>query len=74
MPDEARRNVTLSAAQEHALATLLGGATITAAAGAAGVSRQTVSGWVHRDAVFVADLRNRAAELRTAATARLEPA
>lgn len=43
MPDEARRNPTLSAQQEQALAVLLGGATVTAAA-----------------------------ELRTAAMARLE--
>lgn len=74
MPDEARRNLTLSAQQDHALAALLGGATVTAAAEAAGVSRQTVSGWVNRDSAFVAELRNRAAELRTAAMARLEAA
>jgi len=60
---------------------LLGGALaglfhglLTEAAGTAGVARQTVSGWVNQDAVFVAELRNRAAELRTAAMARLEAA
>ena len=74
MPDDARQKVTLSASQEKALAALLGGATVTAAADAGGVTRQMVSGWVNRDAVFLAELRNRACELRTAAMARLEAA
>lgn len=74
MGDGTRQKPTLRAAQETALEALLGGATVTAAAQAARVSRQTVSGWVNRDAAFVAELRNRAAELRTAAMARLEAA
>ena len=72
MPDEARRNATLSAPQEQALGALLGGATITEAADAAGVSRQTVSGWANRDFEFVAQLRTRRAEVLDALRSRLE--
>ena len=44
----------LTAAQEVAIAALLRGASVTDAANEAGVSRQAVSTWCHRDAEFIA--------------------
>lgn len=46
MPDEGRRKARLRGQQEQTLAALLEGATATAAAETAGVSRQTLSGCV----------------------------
>jgi hypothetical protein len=51
-----------------AVATLAGGATVTQAAKKAGVSRETVSRWAHRDPEFIAALQNARAE--TAAEVR----
>jgi hypothetical protein len=67
--DESRRNAT--ARQELALEALLAGATVTDAASAAGVSRQTVHRWLAAPA-FVAELRTRRDELRSALLGRLE--
>ncbi|MBI4575864.1 MAG: hypothetical protein HY722_06330 [Planctomycetes bacterium] len=50
---------------------LLSGATVTEAAVAAGVQRTTVSAWLNSDAVFVAELRARRAELWDALRCRL---
>jgi hypothetical protein len=72
VPDETGRKPTLSAPQEKALAALLEGATVTGAADAAGVTRQTVSGWQNHDAEFAAELQNRRAELWAGALARIE--
>jgi hypothetical protein len=72
MADDTRRNETLSARQETALGALLAGATITEAAGTAGVARQTVSGWANHDFAFMAELRNRRAEVVDALRVRLE--
>ena len=47
---------SLSAIQEQAILLLAGGATVTAAAEALGVTRQTVSTWANRDPEFVAAL------------------
>lgn len=46
----------LSPVQHVAIGALLRGATVTEAAAEAGVARQTVSGWKHNDAAFVAAL------------------
>ena len=60
-------SVTLSAmispVQAFAIEALASGATVTAAAGAAGVARETVSRWVHHDPVFIAELHNIQAEM-----------
>lgn len=72
MTDQAGRKPTLSAPQEAALAALLSGATVTEAAKAADVTRQTVSGWINQNADFIAEYRNRRAELWDAARARIE--
>jgi len=57
--------------QEAALAALLGGQTITAAAAVAGVARSTVHRWLREDDSFAAAYNARRAELRDAAHARL---
>jgi hypothetical protein len=66
------QNVTLSTivtpAQSLAVAALAGSATITEAAKKAGVSRETVSRWAHRDPEFIAALQSARAE--TAAEVR----
>lgn len=46
----------LTANQEQAILLLARGETVTATAEAVGVSRQTVSEWVNRDADFIAEL------------------
>jgi hypothetical protein len=60
-------NVTLpemiSPVQAFAIEALASGATVTAAAEAAGVARETVSRWVHHDPVFIAELHNIQAEM-----------
>jgi hypothetical protein len=61
-------STTISPAQELAVAALVGGATVTEAAKRAGVSRETVSRWAHRDPEFIAALQNARAE--TAAEVR----
>ena len=55
-PDETRR---LTARQQTALTQLLMGATITEAAQAAGVTRQTVSEWCNHHGAFQAELSER---------------
>jgi hypothetical protein len=66
------QNVTLptivSPAQALAVAALAGGSTVTEAAKKAGVSRETVSRWAHRDPEFIAALQN--ARAQTAAEVR----
>lgn len=74
MPDESGRKPTLSGPQEKALAALLGGATVTAAADAAGVARQTVSEWIHHDPTFIAEMRNARATAWAVVEARTESA
>lgn len=46
----------LTESQQHALSALLDGATVTEAAKAAGVRRQSVSNWRNRNPVFIAAL------------------
>jgi hypothetical protein len=66
------QNVTVlavvSAVQSLAVAALAGGATVGAAAGKAGVARETVSRWLHGDPRFIAELQ--AARAETAAHKR----
>ena len=61
------QNVTLptmvSPAQSLAVAALVNGSTVTQAAEKAGVARETVSRWVHRDPAFIAELQNTRAEI-----------
>ena len=61
------QNVTLptmvSPAQLLAVAALVNGSTVTQAAEKAGVARETVSRWVHRDPAFIAELQNTRAEI-----------
>ena len=56
--DISQQNATVpslpSAAQDLALTSLLGGATVTAAAKTAGVNRATVHRWLDADPVFIA--------------------
>jgi hypothetical protein len=49
---------TISPAQSFALEALVRGSTVTKAAEAAGVARETVSRWSHHDPVFIAELHN----------------
>jgi transposase-like protein len=58
--------------RELALSALLGGATVTAAAEEAGVTRQTVSGWLNHDADFAAEFAERRRELAESARRGLE--
>lgn len=58
-------------AQELALAALLAGQTVTAAAAAAGVCREQVTRWKRDDVVFIASYNARVMELREAARAEL---
>src|SRR5271165_2713675 len=61
------QNVTLPAmispAQSLAVAALVNGSSITQAAEKAGVTRETVSRWVHRNPAFIAELQNARAEI-----------
>ncbi len=50
---------TISAAQSLAVEALASGSTVTEAAERAGVARETVSRWVHRDPELIAELQNR---------------
>lgn len=76
--DETRRDATPKTAagregpRELALVALLGGASVEAAADAAGVSRSTTSKWLNRDPGFRADLANRRREVWGALHRRLE--
>ena len=62
----------LNPAQELAMAALLAGDKVGMAAERAGVCRQTVGKWIHRDAEFQAELRNRRALAWSALRAKLE--
>ena len=70
--DKTRQKATLSAPQHVALTALAAGSTVTAAAEAANVSRQTVSDWLHHDAEFASELLSRRDEQWAALRARLE--
>lgn len=61
----------LTAEQQAALAALIAGQTVTAAAAMAGVARTTVHRWLREDNTFVAAYNGHRAELRDAAHARL---
>lgn len=71
MNDSTGHDRTLSPTQDLALAALVEGATVTDAAAAAGVTRQTVHRWVAEDHVFAAELNRARAELRDAYRRRL---
>jgi len=58
-----RQQNSLTGPQEIALQALLEGKTVTRAAEAAGVARQTVSRWLHEDETFVAEFNRRRAEI-----------
>ena len=70
------QNVTLptmiSPAQSLAVAALVNGSTVTQAAEEAGVARETVSRWVHRDPAFIAELQNTRAEIAAGTRCALE--
>ena len=51
-------SATISPVQSFALEALVRGSTVTKAAEAAGVARETVSRWSHHDPVFIAELHN----------------
>ncbi len=63
---------TVSPAQALAIEALTGGSSVTAAARAAGVVRETVSRWVHHDPVFIAELQNARAEIAAQTRCALE--
>jgi hypothetical protein len=70
------QNVTLSAKisppQALAVTALVNGSTVTEAAERAGVSRVTVSRWVHHDPEFIAELQNTRAEMAAQTRCALE--
>ena len=70
------QNVTLftriSPAQALAVAALVKGASVTKAALEAGVTRETVSRWVHQNPVFIAELQNARAEIAAQTRCALE--
>jgi hypothetical protein len=70
------QNVTVSAnlspAQSIAVAALVSGSTVSGAAEKAGVTRETVSRWVHRDPHFIAELQNTRAEIAAQTRCALE--
>ncbi len=70
------QNVTLptpiSPSQSLAVAALVNGSTVTQAAEKAGVARETVSRWVHRDPAFIAELQNTRAEIAAGTRCALE--
>ena len=70
-PDGAAARPALTPQQELAVDLLAGGKTVTEAAAAVGVARQTVSEWLNRCAVFRAGLNGRRQELWVANTDRL---
>ncbi len=70
-PDGAAARPALTPQQELAVDLLAGGKTVTEAAAAVGVARQTVSDWLNRSAVFRAGLNGRRQELWVANTDRL---
>ena len=70
-PDKTRR---LSPQQQRAIEQLLMGSTVTGAAEAAGVSRQTVSGWWNGHQAFQAELSERRAQALRDAQQQLEEA
>ena len=63
---------TISAAQSLAVEALASGSTVTEAAERAGVVRETVSRWVHRDPEFIAELQNRRAKMAAQVRCALE--
>jgi hypothetical protein len=63
---------TITSAQGRVVEALAGGSTVTAAAKAAGVARETVSRWVHHDPAFIAELHNTRAELAAQTRCALE--
>jgi hypothetical protein len=76
--DDMRRSVTnelaqadLTAQQEAVLATLLMGTSVTAAAGDAGIARQTVHRWLANDAEFIAAYNRGRHELGNSHATRL---
>ncbi len=70
------QNVTLlacvSPVQSLAIEALAGGSNVTAAAKAAGVTRETVSRWMHHDPVFITELHNIQVEMATQTRCALE--
>ena len=64
-------NTAISAAQERVIEGLVGGGSITSAAGVGGVSRQTVHRWLRDDFEFQAQLNASRADLRVEAEDRL---
>lgn len=67
--DDGARELTPQ--QEAAVDLLATGQTVTDTAAAVGVSRQTVSGWLHHDFAFQATLNQRQHELWAGLSARL---
>jgi hypothetical protein len=63
---------TISPAQSAALRFLVSGGSVTNAALQAGVARETVSRWLHRDPVFIAEMHNARAELASQTRCALE--
>ena len=71
MDHETPQNATLSPRQEHALAALLAGQSVTGAAELAGVDRTSVHRWLREDYTFQAALSGGKRELRDVVQARL---
>ena len=62
----------ISPAQYHAIEALVSGSSVTAAARAAGVARETVSRWMHHDPAFIAELENTRSEIAAQTRLALE--
>lgn len=63
MATKADKHLQFSQSQETALACLISGDSTESAACEAGVSRQTLSGWLNHDVHFIAELNRRRMEL-----------
>jgi hypothetical protein len=63
---------SISPAQSLAVAALSSGSSVTAAAQAAGVARETVSRWAHHNPAFIAELQNARAEIAAQTRCALE--
>jgi hypothetical protein len=65
---------TLRPKQEAALAALVAGSNVSEAAAKAGVTRPTVSGWLHGDATFRAEYENARAAARHGLAVKVQAA
>ncbi|GHV30811.1 hypothetical protein FACS1894167_12230 [Synergistales bacterium] len=61
---EIHEKTGVGAVAEAAIDSIIGGASITDAAASVGITRETLSRWLHRNPIFMARLNERRAEVR----------